>query len=346
MNKLKFLCIGDPHIRLETLSVMKLMKQKLSSILVDESVDIIVVLGDVLHTHERLHTTALNEAVSFIEFLSDFAPTYVLVGNHDYIQNQQFLTSNHWMNALKSHKDVYIVDSVMKIEDAVFTPYVPVGRFEEALNTCQDWKTARIIFAHQEFRGCHMGAIVSTDGDQWSTSLPYVVSGHIHSNETLPEGVYYPGSSIQHAFGESTRNVIAIVTLTSERVPHIREIDLNLPRKITLYKSLEEASSIVIPKDENQYKVVFKGNHDMFKSFQKTPVYKQLSDECRVVFKPVVEMINHRDECIHRDNLFVSGFLENLDDNVRNTCDEYVYCIYQELVHGNVIDEQDILVIR
>ena len=38
----------------------------------------------------------------------------LLVGNHDYINNQQFLTNNHWMNAMKDWNNVTIIDKVIK----------------------------------------------------------------------------------------------------------------------------------------------------------------------------------------------------------------------------------------
>lgn len=343
----KFLCIGDPHVRLESLHLVRLMTERIRALeLID--LDAIIVLGDVLHTHERLHTTSLNTAVKFIDFLATIAPTFVLVGNHDLENNQQFLTENHWMNALKQRSNnITIVDTVHRESDFVCCPYVPVGRFQEALNTCDNWKNAKLIFAHQEFKGCHMGAIVSTEGDAWNTTLPFVVSGHIHSNETLPEGVYYPGSSIQHAFGESTRNVVSIVTTTDHRVPHIEELDLQLPRKIILYKSVEEAATVQIPQDQHQYKVVLKGNHEHFKTFQKSTEYKKLTEQCKVVFKPIISELKDEDDVIDNiDNIFVSGFQDLVHRQVHNSADKYLYCIFEKIIRGNDLKEEDILVIN
>ncbi len=66
-------------------------------------------------------------------------------------------------------------------------PYVPPGRFVEALNIIDNewWKNVNCIFAHQEFYGCKMGAIESIEGDKWDHSFPLVISGHIHSEQRL-----------------------------------------------------------------------------------------------------------------------------------------------------------------
>ena len=35
---------------------------------------------------------------------------YVLVGNHDYINNSQYLSGNHWMTVFKGWENVKVVD--------------------------------------------------------------------------------------------------------------------------------------------------------------------------------------------------------------------------------------------
>ena len=207
------LCIGDPHIQVGNITEVDLFIERLILLATKKQPDLIIVLGDILHTHERLHTIALNKAYEMINKLRLITKTYVLVGNHDYIQNQQFLTENHWLSGMKEWKNTVIVDKVISEtingEKFVFTPYVPPGRFEEALNTLDgDWKDASCIFAHQEFYGCKMGAIVSVEGDNWSIENPHVVSGHIHSRQIPQENIYYTGSAMQHAFGESEKNII------------------------------------------------------------------------------------------------------------------------------------------
>ena len=112
---------------------------------------------------------------------------------------------------LKSGDNTMIIDDTFSYElnemKFVFVPFVPNGRFKEAIDKV-DWNDANCIFAHQEFKGCKMGAIVSEDGDDWNDNLPYIISGHIHSKQYVGENIFYPGSAMQHSFGESSENII------------------------------------------------------------------------------------------------------------------------------------------
>ena len=112
----------------------------------------------------------------------------------------------------------FIGEENINNEKFIFVPYVPPGRFEEALRTLKDdWISASCIFAHQEFAGCKMGAIVSIEGDKWDIKNPIVISGHIHSKQQPQKNIYYSGSAMQHAFGESAKNIIAFFSFTKDQ---------------------------------------------------------------------------------------------------------------------------------
>ena len=195
------LVIGDPHIQVANIPQIDIFIERLIKLAISKEPDLIVIAGDLLHTHERLHTLALNKACELVDKMRKISLTYVLVGNHDYIQNQQFLTHNHWMNGLKEWNNTVIVDKVIrttiKNEKFIFVPYVPPGRFQEALDTLGErWDDASCIFAHQEFFGCKMGAIISVEGDKWELTNPHVVSGHIHSRQNSAAEYLLPWISI------------------------------------------------------------------------------------------------------------------------------------------------------
>jgi DNA repair exonuclease SbcCD nuclease subunit len=280
---------------------------KIESLAKREAPDLIVILGDLLHTHEKIFTIALNKAYEFVRRMRDISPTYVLVGNHDYIQNSQFLTENHWMNAMKDWDNVVIVDTVIRLvkkgEKLVFVPYVPNGRFLEALETGEEWRDADCIFAHQEFAGCKMGAIISIDGDRWPEDYPRIVSGHIHSKQTPQPNIYYTGSAMQHAFGESDKNVIPIITFPY----NVKEIDLDLPRKKIIYMDMDKIEDFVPKETNDQLKLTISGSFDEFKTFKKTEKYKELTKNgTKVVFKAKKEITNQKEttDTNFRDILF------------------------------------------
>ena len=289
----KLIVIGDPHFKTTNLPEVDLFVEKIEELANQIWPDMIIVLGDLLHEHERLHTTPLNKAYDFIRKMSEIAPTVVLVGNHDLINNRQFLTENHWMNAMKEWDHVTIIDKVEKIGDFVFCPYVPPGEFEAALQTNPevDYKSDDgIIFCHQEFFGCKMGAIDSIEGDKWPKGYTPVISGHIHSRQML-ENVYYPGAAMQHAFGESEKNIIAIIEYTSPASSYkLEEIDLKLPRKKIVYMEVDNVDKFE-PKPQkegisDQVKLTLSGNYEEFKAFRKSSKYKDLTKKgVKIVFK-------------------------------------------------------------
>ena len=167
---------------------------------------------------------------------------------------------------------VTIVDYPIYVEMDGFSfsavPYVPPGSFMDALNFIPRWKDSDVIFAHQEIKGCKMGAIVSEEGDEWLDEYPFLVSGHIHSNQWVGKNVYYPGSCMQHAFGESEKNIITEMAFKDCKTNFV-EHDLGLPRKRIVYVDMEDIKKYQIPDTKDKIKLTVSGNQQEFKSFKK-----------------------------------------------------------------------------
>ena len=85
---MKVIAIGDPHFKTSNILDVEKFINRIQELASNEEPDIIVILGDLLHEHERLHTTPLNKAYEFVRKMSNISKTYVLVGNHDLINNQ------------------------------------------------------------------------------------------------------------------------------------------------------------------------------------------------------------------------------------------------------------------
>jgi len=300
---IKALVIGDLHVRTGSVFQLDTFEKELKKVLAEKEPDFIVFLGDILHTHEKIHSVSMNRAHSIIDWVREYAPVYVLVGNHDYINNKQFLTTNHWMNGMKRWKRcetkrrVTIVDKVIHEEigdfSFVFSPYVPNGQFKEALETIGDvWRWADTIFAHQEFKGCQMKAVKSETGDEWSDRLPHVVSGHIHGEQKMHGGkVFYTGACMQHNFGDSLNKFIYTLTYTAKNERYkIKKIMLDLPQKVIVdIHTVEEVKKVLTTLRENtKYKFVFKMSKEEFRAFTKTSLYKELLEkEVYIMFSPL-----------------------------------------------------------
>ena len=360
----KYIVVGDPHIQVTNLTEFDIFMERLINLATEKKPDFIVILGDTLHTHERLHVLAMNKAYEFINNMRLIAKTYVLVGNHDIINNSQFLTENHWLGGMKEWHDTVIVDNVLceiiAGEKYVFVPYVPPGRFEEALNSQgEKWKDAKCIFAHQEFSGCKMGAIISVEGDNWRLDYPDVISGHIHSRQKPQSNIYYPGSAMQNAFGESEKNIIAYLSFNSDKDGYeCEEIDLKLPRKKIVYMDVDDIDGYQVPKTEDKIKVTLSGNYDQFKALKKTKKYKSLLEQgVKVVFKPkklknkkiLTDELDENGKSVEIDseldeiNSNVTDFKTILGSIVNDQKDPFLFQAYELIVNGEKIEMDDIL---
>jgi DNA repair exonuclease SbcCD nuclease subunit len=347
----KILVIGDPHYKVDSIPECEIFTKRVTELATSIQPGLIVILGDILHTHERLHTTALNKAYDLVDKMRNITKTYVLVGNHDYCSNNAFLTDNHWMNGMKEWKNIVIVDKTIidfiEGEKIVFVPYVPPGRFSEALNTrVGEWENASCIFAHQEFSGCKMGAIISIEGDKWPLTNPHVISGHIHSRQIVQKNIYYPGSAMQIAFGESEKNIIPIMNLVDHEY-NLEEIDLGLPRKKIVYMDIEDIDSYVPPDTADTVKVTLSGGYEQFKAIKKTKKYKELVDKgVKVVFKTKkLEKKEKADSLNNAQENMVDGvhFGDILRDIIAETADLYLHQSYQSVVNGKEIGINDML---
>ena len=78
---MRITAIGDTHFRVDNINIVEILIQKIVELLRENPPDLIVLLGDILHDHERLHTIAMNKAYEFITLLRDISPVYILVGN-------------------------------------------------------------------------------------------------------------------------------------------------------------------------------------------------------------------------------------------------------------------------
>lgn len=285
---MRFLFIGDIHIKTDNSEEIDILINEISKICSENIYDYIILGGDIMHYHERLFTQCLNKSLHFLNKMSKIAYTYVLVGNHDYVNNSEFLTENHWMNSMKNVNNLKIVDKVIEEKDFILCPYVYPGRFVEALETLdslksEKWVDKKIIFAHQEFRGCKMGAIVSIEGDEWKNENPFVISGHIHDNQKVGNNIYYPGSPLQHAFGDSEIRVLCDILLEDdEKHPIITDIPLKVPKKRIIktdIKKLKEITKTLEYDSDDKIKIKLDISNEEFKLFKETKEYKELIDK-------------------------------------------------------------------
>jgi UDP-2,3-diacylglucosamine pyrophosphatase LpxH len=340
---MKFLCIGDPHFKTdnceETNDFIKKLEEYIKSNL--DTIDYIIVLGDILHNHEKLHTSALNIATSFFKMLVSYKPNkvYCLVGNHDAISNTIFLTDNHWLNILKEWNTITVIDKPYKLnienKFVVMCPYVPDGMFHKALNYISDWQEASIIFGHQLLNGVKMGSILTENVEEWKDNYPLLISGHIHDKQKIKKNLYYTGSSLQHAYGESNDKTIAIIDTNTLK---IQEIDLKVMTKRIIYVDADNLKNLKIDIKENEnVKLVVTGDYDFFKEYKNTDFIKEkFKNIDKVVFKQKnIERKQNKHESIN-------DYMLLIEHMVKEEKNDELYSFYQSIIY-NKEDKSEIV---
>ena len=288
MSDLQVLCIGDPHIKYTNIPRSKEMIESVISLVKERKPDIVVVMGDTLDRFEDVKTTALCLAVDFIDRLSKLVKVYLLIGNHDYPNPNVFMNAPHPFTALHRWDSVVVVDKVITHNisghDLTFVPYVCTGRFVEALNTTDNWINSKVIFAHQEFQGCQMGAITSINGDVWDTSFPEVVSGHIHDYQQCQNNILYIGCPIQHTYGDTNIKTVSMLCINDHGYNEER-ISLNVKSMKLIHIEALDIMNLIIDKNE-LIKVIIHGTVADNTSVKKLSIIKELKDNgSKVVFK-------------------------------------------------------------
>lgn len=334
------LCIGDLHFQESNTEQVDEFTAKALQAAKELDPAFIVILGDVLHTQEKIHVTPFKRATDFIQALTEVSPTYVIIGNHDYKNSSQYLSDEHPFNALKLWPNCFIVDKVLIHEYEVtlsddrtvpmrfgFCPYVPLsgknGRFLDALGT-ENWETCECVFAHQEIKGVKMGPKTSESPDEWDASFPLLVSGHIHETQNPAQNVFYTGSAMQHSVSSDDGNkFIFQMRFSGAGEWAVQAVDLDLKRKKRIRVSIEDVETVNFNEFDNVILTVdVSGTSDQFKRFRSSKFYKDAKRKgVRFAFSPMIVPVftSQNDEVPSEDMPRMNRkFLELLGDLLEN----------------------------
>jgi hypothetical protein len=221
-----FFCIGDCHFRLKRLAEGKAFIDWVIPKARAAETDVIVILGDLLHTFRTTHVEPFGLMTRLVRECAAIAPTYVLIGNHDYPGPSEYQTDNHFMVGIKDLANVSIIDRVQKVvvgkKAYVMMPYLPYGRLYEALGAIKGWKDCGLIFGHQPVRS------VDPCAEPWSDGYPTLVSGHIHDHQRPQKNVLYVGSVTQVAVNENPDKYVWVLR---DRAEALGVKKIRIPRR-------------------------------------------------------------------------------------------------------------------
>lgn len=336
----KILAIGDLHSKVSNQEDIKACADKNAEQIKEKQPNAIVIMGDLANDHERSHVLAFNGIVLFFDIVCAAAAdigrkVYYLIGNHDLMNNQQFLTDNHFFNAFKKWPNLVIVDRPIRLKAengyVLLCPYVPPGRFEEAIRPTMppDTDSVLAIMCHQEFLGAKLGAIPSKVGDRYPEDSPLVISGHIHNYDRLQKNIVYVGSPMDHTFGEDSEKTISLFEFESPSEWTESRTNLGLPRKITITLDMTKASTFD-PPDGAYIRLNLVGTAEEHTLFKTTEQYKKLNKLTKIIPKIV-------DSSVVKRNLERKGYLELLRKECE-TADSSVQEALQEIFDENIFN--------
>ena len=298
----RILVIGDLHFKInnteDSHDVIKDILEKSRELKPDK----IVLLGDTLDKHSVIHLLPLKRSIDFIGELSEISPVYLIIGNHDRPNPRVFMTDDHPFTALKRWKNVKVVEKTLVEYPFVYVPYVPVGRFLEALQGV-DMKRVQCIFAHQEFRG----SVLDTQGDEWPKDYPLVISGHIHHHKIM-DNIFYTGTPVQHSFYEPPENFIFLFSFPPVENGKITVdyIPTRTRKKVLLKTTTEDFMKVyeeISEEDPNEYLIVVHGYPRAFDVIPKKNVKIQpkIKESKRENPSPIKNFMDRLEEKIKDD---------------------------------------------
>lgn len=254
MEETLFLIIGDLHYQIKNRRDTDLLESEIIRCVKKIRPHIIVFLGDTLDEFDYAHSNPVTRISNFLNSLSvlfmnqliednrykeGFKNIIILIGNHDIPNNKSFLTKEHHFNFLKTSIMIDIIDYPKKIQIDnnyyTFTPYVPSGRFKEALNLIDGWRESLVVFGHQEIKGCMMKYIKSECDDVWDENI-LLILGHIHGAQEVGNYVKYPGTPYQTNFGEDKNKSLLVCSIKDKTVKMYKESIKFIPKETIVIK--------------------------------------------------------------------------------------------------------------
>lgn len=252
---MSILLIGDPHFKEENEADTTLPVNFILEHIKNTTYAAVILLGDILHDHRRTDMFSLQRATSFLKELAAIQPTYLILGNHDRVDNNDFLSDLHFFDMCNHIHNLHIVSKVVDVhindKHIILVPYVPAGKFIEALYTfdsSEEWwnnpDKCSFICAHQELQGCIMHKnVYSKKGDKWLASYCNIYSGHIHGKQRYAN-IVYVGSMCQNDYSENyDKSILSIELATMQET----EIAIPVRKKILVELTQDNFHLYTVP---------------------------------------------------------------------------------------------------
>lgn len=236
---MKALVVGDPHITPEEIGDGDRLIALVSGVLQQGQHDVLVILGDLNHTHALVRIEVMefwNRSIRHLLGLDGWKGRIrLLVGNHDRSHDRSVL--GHSLHYGSNPRLVVVDSPVVDIEadgtHVAYMPWYPTSEefHEKNLDLSAEIpnKVPHTLFCHQTFQGSRYenGFWAPEGADPLKTYALNIISGHIHTQQSICSSprVWYPGSPRWRSVSDANlEKAIYTVVMSGESdlaiVPH------------------------------------------------------------------------------------------------------------------------------
>lgn len=287
------IAVGDLHVRADNLIAVDRLEKWLEDRCSQQPrPTMVVLLGDVLDSHNKVEQTLMHRAHRLFRFITNLGlKLYVLVGNHDCVNNQVHLTDDHWMVVYKNGSlPINIIDRPTAVcGSLLMCPYVPDGKFASTVSAVfPDWTTRfKLVFCHQMF-DCIEDIGQFTHSEPWKPEYPMALGAHIHKPQRPVFNLQIAGSYIPVAHGESNEKFLWEMTFDEAAgiLGPLTPVPVNfLMRKTVVAKDMSQVSSTIQDlqlKDDEHTRVIINGSKEQLMAWSRTAEAQSLRNKKQV----------------------------------------------------------------
>jgi DNA repair exonuclease SbcCD ATPase subunit/DNA repair exonuclease SbcCD nuclease subunit len=237
---MKFAHIADTHIRnLKYHTEYRVVFDQLYEELRKENVDYIIHCGDICHTKTQISPEFVQMCSDFFRSLSDIAPTYIILGNHDgNLRNPSRQDSISPIISALERKNLHLLKNSgeVSLDDKFTLNVLSVFDTDNWIDPTNPNKI-NIALHHGTIAGCETDTGWVLEGGEYDVSIfdkfDFAMLGDVHKTDQRMDkkgSIRYPGSTIQQNFGEDFSKGFLLWDIHSKASFTVKHIPLQNPK--------------------------------------------------------------------------------------------------------------------
>jgi len=239
----------------------------------DNSIDTVLILGDLFHNRQALEIDVLSEVYKFFEDTNQkyYQKWIAFPGNHDMFLKHSWDVNS--LTSLRSHLTVIEDIKILKIDDRRFW-ILPFIAHEKSYNKVvryieKQYIEGDVLLTHIGVRGALLNTCFLLK--DWSyvnfeiSKFKRIYTGHFHVQQQVGENVWYPGSLIPFKFDEGdVDHGFYVYDTIADQHEFINIWDINRVNQPPQYHTILDENVKTIERkiiNNNQIRVVLQKEH-------------------------------------------------------------------------------------